>query len=180
MNIWHDMKPERMTPERFMAVIEISKGSKIKYEMDKSTGLLMMDRVLHTATHYPANYGFLPLTYANDQDPLDVVVLASVELIPMSMVECYPIGVVIMEDEGYRDEKIIAIPFNDPTFSSFKKVDDLPAHITRELSHFFEIYKTLEGKATAIGSVEDQESAIEIIRSALAQYWKLRAGGKLG
>ena len=124
MNIWHDMKPERITPERFMAVIEISRDSKVKYEMDKATGMLMMDRVLYTATHYPANYGFIPLTYANDRDPLDVVVLASVEFVPMSMVECYPIGVVIMEGEGYRDEKIVAIPFND-VFTFFTNKDKI-------------------------------------------------------
>lgn len=179
MNIWHDMKPERITPERFMAVIEISRGSKVKYELDKATGILMMDRVLYTATHYPANYGFIPLTFASDKDPLDVLVLASVEFVPMSMVECYPIGVVIMEDGGYRDEKIIAIPYNDPTYSSFKVIEDLPNHVTKELSHFFEVYKNLEGKSTAIGSVEGREAAIEIIRNASLEYWQLRAGGKL-
>ncbi|AVM70471.1 inorganic pyrophosphatase [Lachnospiraceae bacterium oral taxon 500] len=180
MNIWHDIKPERVTPDKFIAVVEISGGSKVKYEMDKATGLLRMDRVLYTATHYPANYGFLPLTYANDKDPLDVLVLASVNFVPMSMVECYPIGVVIMEDEGYRDEKIIAIPFTDPTYSSFQKIEDLPAHIMKELLHFFEVYKTLEGKATAIGSVEGKDAAKEIIRQALAEYWQLRSEGKLG
>ena len=109
--IWHDIEPSRITPTDFITVIEISKGSKNKYELDKTTGVLMLDRVLYTSTHYPANYGFIPKTYSDDDDPLDVLVLCSEPIVPMAMVRCYPIGVVMMEDNGAMDYKIIAIPF---------------------------------------------------------------------
>lgn len=115
MNIWHDISPKRIKADDFFAVIEITKGGKAKYEMDKETGLLRLDRVLYTSTHYPANYGFIPRTFANDGDPLDVLVLCSENIIPMSLVRCYPIGVIVMDDGGSEDEKIIAIPFDDPT-----------------------------------------------------------------
>ena len=113
MNIWHDISDSRISPEDFIAVIEISKGSKNKYELDKETGLMILDRVLYTSTHYPANYGFIPKTFAEDNDPLDVLVLCSEPVNPSSLVRCYPIGVISMQDEGYTDDKIIAIPFGD-------------------------------------------------------------------
>lgn len=116
MNIWHDIAPARVKPEDFWAVIEIEKGSKNKYEMDKDTGMLRLDRILYTSTHYPANYGFIPRTWADDGDPLDVLVLCSESIRPMSLVRCFPIGVITMEDGGDLDEKIIAIPFEDPTY----------------------------------------------------------------
>ena len=116
MNIWHDISPKVITKEKFTAVIEIPKGSKVKYELDKTTGLLRMDRILYTSTHYPANYGFIPRTYAEDGDPLDVLVLCSETLAPLSLVDCYPIGVISMLDNGAADEKIICIPLNDPTY----------------------------------------------------------------
>ena len=115
MNIWHDIDSSRITRKDFEAVIEISKGSKMKYELDKETGLLKLDRVLHTSTHYPANYGFIPKTYADDNDPLDVLVLCSEQIETMALVRCYPIGVISMVDGGHADDKIIAIPFGDPT-----------------------------------------------------------------
>ena len=115
MNLWHDIAPARVRPEDFFAVIEIEKGSKNKYEMDKETGALRLDRILYTSTHYPANYGFIPRTWADDGDPLDVLVLCSECIRPLSLVECYPIGVISMEDSGSLDEKIIAIPFQDPS-----------------------------------------------------------------
>ena len=110
-NIWHSIAPERIQPEDFIAIIEIEKGSKRKYELDKETGLLVLDRVLYTSTHYPANYGFIPRTYADDGDPLDVLVLCSEAIDPLVMVRCYPIGVISMVDDNMNDEKIIAIPF---------------------------------------------------------------------
>ena len=125
-SIWHTMSTQRVTPTDFVCVIEISKGSKNKYELDKETGLLILDRILHTSTHYPANYGFIPRTYANDGDPLDVLVLCSENIIPMSLVRCYPIGVIIMDDGGSEDEKIIAIPFDDPTYNNYKDITELP------------------------------------------------------
>jgi len=114
MNIWHDIDEERIKKDDFLAVIEIPKGCKNKYELDKKTGSLRLDRVLYTATHYPANYGFIPRTYAGDHDPLDVLVLCQEEIYPLTLVECYPIGVLRMTDSGEDDEKIIAIPKNDP------------------------------------------------------------------
>ena len=110
-NIWHDMDSARINPEDFMVVIEIPKGSKVKYELDKQSGLLKMDRILYTSTHYPANYGFIPRTYADDLDPLDVLVLCSEQIAPLTLIRCYPIGMITMLDNGRNDEKIIAIPF---------------------------------------------------------------------
>ncbi len=171
MNIWHDISPKRINADDFMAVIEIAKGGKAKYEMDKETGLLRLDRVLYTSTHYPANYGFIPRTYANDGDPLDVLVLCSENIIPMSLVRCYPIGVIIMDDGGKEDEKIIAIPFDDPTYNGYKDIAQLPAHIFDEMRHFFAVYKELEaGKNTEISEVKGPEAAKEIIASTLERY----------
>ena len=116
-----------------------------KYELDKETGLIILDRILYTSTHYPANYGFIPRTYADDNDPLDVLVLCSEPILPMSLVQCYPIGVFTMLDQGKLDEKIIAIPFKDPNNNVYKDISELPEHIFREMSHFFSVYKTLEG-----------------------------------
>ena len=170
MNIWHDIDRKRIQPEEFFAVIEISKGSKQKYEMDKSTGMLMLDRILHTSTHYPANYGFIPQTLAADDDPLDVLVLCSESLIQMSLVKCYPIGVIVMEDSGSTDEKIIAIPFSDPNYNTYKDINDLPTHIFDEMVHFFRVYKQLEGKDTDVSNVQDRKVAVEMIEQAIKNY----------
>ena len=116
-NIWHDIRPERIKSNDFVGVIEIEKGSKNKYELDKETGCLILDRILYTSTHYPANYGFIPRTFADDGDPLDILVLCSEPVVPLTLVRCYPIGVISMIDGGRRDEKIIAIPFGDPTYN---------------------------------------------------------------
>lgn len=172
MNIWHDISESRITPESFDAVIEIPKNCKVKYELDKETGMLMMDRILYTSTHYPANYGFIPRTFASDNDPLDVLVLASEEFYPLSLVKCYPIGVIMMEDCGDRDEKIIAIPFGDPTYNTYKDINDLPAHISKEISHFFKVYKELEGKETSLKNVEDRKFAQNIITESIDRYKK--------
>ncbi|MDD6188852.1 MAG: inorganic diphosphatase [Clostridiales bacterium] len=169
-NIWHDIDPKRIAPEDFMAVIEIPKGSKNKYELDKETGLIMLDRVLYTSTHYPANYGFIPRSYGDDGDPLDVLVLCSESLHPLTLVRCYPIGYISMLDGGRNDEKIIAIPFSDPTYNGYKDISELPAHIFSEMTHFFSVYKALEGKDTAAGEVNGHAAAIEVIQSALDNY----------
>lgn len=170
MNIWHDISPKRIQPDSFYAVIEIPKGYKTKYELDKDTGFLMMDRVLYTSTHYPANYGFIPRTYAQDNDPLDVLVLCSEELHPLSLVRCYPIGVIVMEDNGQKDEKIIAIPFGDPTHNQYNDINELPKHIFDEMSHFFSVYKTLEGKETSMDSVRGRDAARQIICESIDRY----------
>ena len=170
MNIWHDINPKKITKSDFVAVIEIEKGSKNKYEMDKETGLLMLDRILYTSTHYPANYGFIPRTYADDLDPLDVLVLCSERVNPLTMVRCYPIGVITMIDNGRYDEKIIAIPFEDPTYNTYKDISEIPTHIFEEMTHFFKVYKELEGKDTAVNEVKGKEDAEEIIESAIQNY----------
>ena len=170
MNIWHDIESNRITPENFVAVVEISKGSKQKYEMDKKTGLLRLDRILYTSTHYPANYGFIPHTLADDNDPLDVLILCSESLNPMSLVNCYPIGVIVMNDNGFVDEKIIAIPFADPNYNSYKSIHDLPKHIFDEMRHFFTVYKQLENKETSVDVAEDRDIAIDIIKKSIENY----------
>lgn len=170
MNIWHNINPKRITPKDFVAVVEIEKGSKCKYELDKETGILMLDRILHTSTHYPANYGFIPRTYADDLDPLDVLVLCSQTLKPMTSVRCYPIGVISMVDNGRYDEKIIAIPFSDPTYNTYKDIDEIPKHIFEEMKHFFKVYKELEGKETAVNEVAGKDEAEKIIAQAIEGY----------
>ena len=150
MNIWHDINPKRISPSDFIAVIEIPSGSKKKYELDKETGLIILDRILYTSTHYPANYGFIPRTYGDDGDPLDVLVLCTEPIEPLTLVRCYPIGVISMMDGGKRDEKIIAIPYNEPTYREYTDINQLPKHIFSEMSHFFSVYKALEHKETVV------------------------------
>lgn len=170
MNIWHDFNPKRITPTDFVAVIEIDKGSKCKYELDKETGRLILDRILYTSTHYPSNYGFIPRTYADDLDPLDVLVLCSETLRPMTEVRCYPIGVISMVDNGRFDEKIIAVPFNDPVYNTYKDISDIPKHVYEEMRHFFKVYKELERKETAVNEVGGREQAEKIIEQAITNY----------
>lgn len=169
-NIWHDIAVERVTPKDFIAVVEITKGSKKKYELDKETGLLKLDRILYTSTHYPANYGFIPRTYAQDNDPLDVLILSSEEIDPLVLVRCYPIGVIKMVDNEHLDEKIIAIPFSDPMYNSYKDIIELPSHVSEEMRHFFTVYKALENMSTAVQEVGDSKEAEKIIASALQNY----------
>lgn len=170
MNIWHDISCDRVSPERFTAVIEISKGGKNKYELDKETGMLRLDRVLYTSTHYPANYGFIPKTYAEDNDPLDVLVLCQEEIIPMTLVECSPIGMLNMIDENENDEKIIAVPLKDPSMSCYMDISELPSHMFEEISHFFEVYKVLENKHTAIKEISGREKALKCIEDSIERY----------
>lgn len=169
-NIWHDMSPKRISSTDFVAVIEIPKGSKKKYELDKETGYLKLDRILYTSTHYPANYGFIPRTYGDDQDPLDVLLLCSEEIEPMTLVRCYPIGVITMVDNGRNDEKIIAIPFEDPTYNHYANISQLPEHISEEMNHFFRVYEQLENKETIVNEVGDREKAVAIIQDAIDSY----------
>lgn len=169
-NIWHDINPKRITDKDFVAVIEIPKGSKKKYELDKETGLIILDRILYTSTHYPANYGFIPRTYGDDNDPLDVLVLCSEPIEPMALVRCYPIGVMKMIDNGMGDEKIIAIPFNDPNYNTYTSIDQIPYHIFDEMIHFFSVYKELENKETDVNALGDEKEAREIITKAIDNY----------
>lgn len=170
MNIWHRADPKRINPNSFLACIEISKGSKNKYELDKYSGALILDRVLFTSTHYPQNYGFIPRTYAGDGDPLDVLVLCSESIVPLALVDCYPIGVLEMIDSGCEDMKIIAIAKNDPVFNSFKDIKEIPDHILQEIKHFFIVYKQLEGKETVVENVRGRKLALQIIKDAIELY----------
>lgn len=169
-NIWHDIAAKRIKPEDFVCVVEISKGSKIKYELDKETGYIMLDRILYTSTQYPANYGFIPKTYGEDEDPLDVLLLCTESLEPLTLVRAYPIGVITMIDNDRCDDKIIAIPFSDPTYNQYNDISELPSHIFDEMKHFFQVYKNLENKNTAVNEVSGREKALEIIRKARADY----------
>ena len=178
MNIWHDISPKRITPDKFEALIEIPRGSKAKYELDKETGIIRLDRILYTSTVYPANYGFIPRTYADDGDPLDVLVLCDEVIYPMTLVTCTPIGVIIMTDSGELDEKIIAVPTGDPTFKDYKDIEELPKHIFEEMMHFFEVYKSLEHKKTAVKRIAHRDEAIAIIKKCIDNYDKEIAGGK--
>ena len=173
MNIWKDFEEDRIKPDDFIACIEIQQGDKTKYELDKSTGLLIMDRVLYTSTHYPMNYGFIPLTLSEDNDPLDVFVLCSQPLERLSIVRCYPIGVVIMTDIKQKDEKIIAIPFGDPQYNGYTDISQLPNHIFDELQHFLSVYKQLENKEVKVESLGGSKQAKAIIIENLERFKKV-------
>ena len=169
-NAWHDFDSNRIKKDRFWAFIEIPKGSKNKYELDKETGLVKLDRVLSTSVQYPANYGFIPKTYANDDDPLDVLVLCQ-EAIPQSViVEVRPIGVMMMDDDGRLDEKIIAVPLKDMVKSSFDSLESLPEHITIEMEHFFNVYKAFEEKKVEIKGFLGKEEAMKIVENSKKAY----------
>lgn len=172
-NIWHDINPSRIDSDDFIAVIEIQKGSKNKYELDKETGHIILDRILYTSTHYPANYGLIPRTYADDDDPLDVLVICSEPIVPLSLVRCFPIGAIRMMDAGKLDEKIIAIPFEDPFYRSYSELSELPRHIFDEMCHFFQVYKNLEKKETIVNDICDAAASKIIIDKAIDNYiWK--------
>ena len=177
MNIWHDIDPKEISAEVFTAVIEIPKGSSCKYELDKGTGLLKLDRVLYTATHYPANYGFIPRTFADDGDPLDVLVLGDVSVYPLTLIKVRPIGVMRMLDSGALDDKIIAVPIANPNYTDVQPIDELPPQIFDEIMHFFSVYKQLENKQTAVKELLTTEEAKQIIRDAMASYEKKYGAG---
>ena len=170
MNPWHDFDDERITENDFIAVIEIPRGSKNKYELDKRSGLLRLDRILYTSTHYPANYGVIPRTLSEDHDPLDVLVICQEPLEPMSIVRCYPIGILYMIDDNEVDEKIIAIPVNDPNLNSYNDITELPKHQFEEIKHFFEVYQFLENKTTRVDKIDGRVAAVETILKCKKAY----------
>lgn len=172
MNINDTISEERIKPEDFVAFIEIEQGSKNKYELDKETGLIILDRILYTSTHYPMNYGFVPRTYCDDGDPLDVFVLCSQPIEKMSLVRCYPIGVVGMTDGDKNDDKIIAIPFGDPQYNGYSDIEELPYHIFDELKHFLGVYKQLENKKVEVKKIYGAKEAKETIERAKDLYVK--------
>ena len=170
MNIWHDIEEDRVKKDDFVGVVEIPKGCNNKYELDKKTGLLKLDRILYTATHYPANYGFIPRTYAGDNDPLDVLILCQEAIYPLTLVECYPIGALRMIDNNEEDEKIIAIAKHDPFLNTYKDISEIPAQVSAEIKHFFEVYKQLEGKQTTVDKIMGREEAEQIIKKCMENY----------
>jgi len=174
---WTSIPKEWIQKDRFYAVIEIPRGSKQKYEYDDRIGMLRLDRILYTSTHYPANYGFIPRTLSEDGDALDVLVLSTESLAPLCLVECYPIGAFSMIDDDKEDEKIIAIPFEDPQMRSWTEIEDLPEHMLTEMQLFFSVYKELEGKGTAMTKIHSAKSAQKVIESALEKFdrWLNRA-----
>lgn len=170
MNIWHDIEEDRVKKDDFVGVVEIPRGCNNKYELDKKTGLLKLDRILYTATHYPANYGFIPRTYAGDNDPLDVLILCQEAIYPLTLVECYPIGALRMIDNNEEDEKIIAIAKHDPFLNTYKDISEIPAQVSEEIKHFFEVYKQLEGKQTTVDKIMGREEAEQIIEKCMENY----------
>ena len=171
---WHDVSPGKEVPRDFQAVIEIPLGSNLKYELDKPTGLLKVDRVIHSAVFYPANYGFIPQSYAEDNDPLDVLVLCQEAVQPLALIKARAIGVMTMVDSGATDDKIIAVATNDPEFSEYLEARDLPGHRLLVLKRFFQDYKQLEGKQVQVEEIRPAYAAISVIEQALARYQKHR------
>lgn len=167
---WHDVTPGEDLPMEFTAIIEIPMGSNVKYELDKQTGLLKLDRVLYSAVHYPANYGFIPQTLAEDGDALDVLVLCQESVAPLTLVNARAIGLMTMIDSGKRDHKILAVAVNDPEYNGFRDASDLPTHRLATLRRFFQDYKTLEGKAVEVDEFQPAAFCVQIIENALHQY----------
>jgi inorganic pyrophosphatase len=175
VHVWHDIPVEEPIEEGFPVVIEIAKGSKVKYELDKETGLLKVDRILFSAVHYPANYGFIPRSYCGDGDPLDVLVLAQEPVVPMCIMRARAIGMFQMEDEKGTDDKIIAVHLDDPAFCDYSHVRELQSHVTLELKRFFEDYKTLENKRVRVSELEGPFEANRVIRESLVAYTGLKS-----
>jgi inorganic pyrophosphatase len=177
---WHDVTPGEKLPSEFTAVIEIPMGSSVKYELDKQTGMLRLDRILYSAVYYPANYGFIPQTFAEDDDPLDVLVLCQEAVAPLTLVNARAIGQMTMIDSGKKDHKILAVAVDDPEYNGFREATELPAHRLALLRRFFQDYKTLEGKAVEVDQFEPAKASWPIIEEALARYTSYRRRGFKG
>jgi inorganic pyrophosphatase len=177
MHPWHDVYiDEDQLEETFPVVIEVPMGSKNKYELDKESGLLRLDRVLFSAVHYPANYGFVPRSFCDDGDPLDALVLGQEPVVPLTIMDARAIGVMRMRDDKGIDDKIIAVSVNDPEYHGRRKLDDLPEYKLREIQRFFEDYKALEQKEVVVHGIQEREEALQILRNGLVMYRKLRRG----
>jgi len=170
MHAWHDVELGDALETGFRAVIEIPKGSKVKYELDKQTGLLWVDRILYSAVHYPANYGFLPQTYCLDGDPLDILVLGQEPVVPLCILRAKAIGAMTMVDDKGPDDKIIAVHADDPEYADYHDISDLPSHRLKELERFFLDYKVLEHKAVSVGDLHGRADAERMIREAAQLY----------
>lgn len=170
---WHDLPNNPDTAaDGFNVVIEIPRGSKVKYELDKPSGMLRVDRTLYSSVIYPANYGFLPRSYCDDGDPLDVLVLGFEPVSPLSIMEVRAIGVMHMLDEGKGDDKVIAVPLGDPAYSGYTDVSELPAHVFHEIKRFFEDYKVLEKKEVVVETVQGRKEANKVVRESFELYRK--------
>ncbi len=167
---WHEVTRGENSPDIITAVIEVPKGSQIKYELDKKSGLLKVDRILYSSVHYPANYGFIPQSYCDDNDPLDVLVLCQESVYPLSIMRVRPIGVMKMVDQGEADDKIIAVHIDDPEFAFYNSIDELTPHCLKQLRRFFEDYKVLENKEVKINSFLGPEEAKKVIEEAFNTY----------
>lgn len=174
---WHDVTPGEDIPQEFNSVIEIPFGSSVKYELDKASGLIKLDRILYSAVYYPANYGFVPQTLAEDDDPLDVLVLCQETVVPLTLIHARTIGLMTMIDAGKKDHKIIAVATEDPEFNSYREASEMPAHRLTMLRRFFQDYKQLEGKAVEVDEIQPAREAFPIIEDALARYSRQRRRG---
>ena len=172
MHPWHSVEIGPDAPRLVTAVIEVPKGSKTKYELDKKSGLIRVDRVLFSSVHYPANYGFIPQTYCEDHDPLDILVLGQDEVVPLSIMVAKPIGVMKMVDQGEADDKIIAVHAHDPEYAFYEEIEDLPPHRMTEVKRFFEDYKALEHKQVIVESFRNRKEAFKVIQDSVRLYQK--------
>jgi inorganic pyrophosphatase len=170
MNPWHNVGFGENSPSIINGIIEIPKGSRAKYELDKESGLLKLDRVLYSSVYYPANYGFIPQTYCDDKDPLDILIISQVDVVPMCIVEAKVIGVMRMIDGGEADDKIIAVAAGDPSVNHFNDISELPQHFISEIRNFFEDYKKLENKTVVVEEFQDRILAMEIVEKAISDY----------
>lgn len=176
MNPWHDIDLGEEVPEILRCVVEVPKDSKVKYELDKDTGLIKVDRVLFSSVHYPANYGFIPRTYCEDDDPLDILILGQLSVVPLAILKARPVGLMRMRDQGQADDKVIAVHVDDPEFAHYRSIHDLPPHRLNELRRFFEDYKALEHKDVVVEHFLDNKDAKKSILSAIEMYQAKIAG----
>lgn len=174
---WHDVTPGEDLPQEFSTIIEIPSGSSVKYELDKRSGLIKLDRVLYSAVYYPANYGFIPQTLAEDDDPLDVLVFCQETVAPLTLINARAIGLMTMVDAGKKDHKIIAVATEDPEFAGFTEAAQMPPHRMRMLQRFFQDYKQLEGKAVEVDEIQPAATAFPVIEDALHRYSQARRRG---
>ena len=172
MHPWHDLEPGPEPPDRLYTYVEIPRGERNKYEIDKDTGLLRFDRLLYSAVHYPGDYGFIPRTLAQDGDALDVLILITAPTFPGCLIEVRPLGMFQMRDEKGIDEKILAVPVSDPFMDGYHELGHVPPHTLREIDHFFAVYKELEGKETHTGGWQDRDAAIGAVQAAIRRYSK--------
>lgn len=175
-NPWHKVSPGDNVPDVVNGIVEIPKNTRAKYELDKKSGMLILDRVLFSSVYYPANYGFIPQTYCEDHDPLDIVVLSQITVVPMCIVPSKVIGVMRMLDGGEKDDKIIAVAEHDMSVNHFNDISELPQHFLRELGNFFEDYKKLENKTVSVEDFQNAEIAREIVTKSMEDYHQYIAG----